>query len=161
MFVHDKEAGWKERGAGMLKINVPTQCVDFDDAGAVIPGSFDASSLEDDSSESPKVVRLLMRQDQTHRVILNTPVLPAIKFQEKASLKSVAILFTAFQGEDAKPTSVTMRVSRDDFPVQLSIQSLTEPLDVRSQRQDVPERDKRDSKRAPGQLGEVPEPLSA
>jgi hypothetical protein len=112
MFIHDKDAGWKERGAGMLKINVPSQCVKLDDAGAAVPGTFKAPSLEEDEENpSPKIVRLLMRQDQTHRVILNTPVLPAIKFQEKASLKSVGILFTALQGEDAKPTSVTMRMS--------------------------------------------------
>jgi DEAD/DEAH box helicase domain-containing protein len=115
MFCHDKEAGWKERGAGMLKINAPTSCVEFDDDGNPIAGSFDASGLDDGDEEGAdggnKVVRLLMRQDQTHRVILNTVLVPAMKFQEKASLKSVAVIFTAFEGEDAKPVSVTMRVS--------------------------------------------------
>ncbi|CAM1511127.1 Fc.00g086400.m01.CDS01 [Cosmosporella sp. VM-42] len=117
MFYHDKEAGWKERGAGMLKINVPQVCVEFDEGGAVIPGSFDASGLEledaggSDSSKGHKVARLIMRQDQTHRVILNTAILPAMKFQEKASLKSVGILFTAFEGEPAKPVSITMRMT--------------------------------------------------
>lgn len=118
MFYHDKEAGWKERGAGMLKINVPQVCVEYDDSGAVIPGSFDASGLELDDEEAGenakghRVVRLLMRQDQTHRVILNTAIMPAMKFQEKASLKNVGILFTAFEGEEAKPVSITMRVSK-------------------------------------------------
>ncbi|KAF7560783.1 hypothetical protein G7046_g3369 [Stylonectria norvegica] len=115
MFYHDKEAGWKERGAGMLKINVPQVCVDFDDAGAVIPGSFDASSLEDDegdeTSKGHKGARLIMRQDQTHRVILNTAIVPAMEFQEKATLKTVGILFTAFEGEPAKPVSITMRMT--------------------------------------------------
>ncbi|KAK7415622.1 hypothetical protein QQX98_005766 [Neonectria punicea] len=115
MFYHDKEAGWKERGAGMLKINVPQACVEFDDAGAVIPGSFDASSLETDEnadgSQGHRVARLLLRQDQTHRVILNTAILPAMKFQEKASLKSVGILFTAFEGQPAMPVSITMRMT--------------------------------------------------
>ncbi|KAK2589662.1 ATP-dependent 3'-5' DNA helicase [Conoideocrella luteorostrata] len=116
MFCLDKEAGWKERGAGMLKINVPHACVDFDDAGAVIPGSFDASCLEVDEestdldTKSPKMARLILRQDQTHRVILNTAILPAMEFQEKASLKSVGILFTALEGVEAKPISITMRV---------------------------------------------------
>lgn len=116
MFYHDKEAGWKERGAGMLKINVPQACVEYDDSGAVIPGSFDASALEVDEeaaggSQGHKVARLIMRQDQTHRVILNTALVAAMKFQEKASLKSVGILFTAFEGEQSKPVSITMRVS--------------------------------------------------
>lgn len=116
MFYHDKEAGWKERGAGMLKINVPQVCIEFDENGSPILGSFDASGLDvddggDDKVQGHKVVRLLMRQDQTHRVILNTAILPAMNFQEKASLKSVGILFTAFEGEQAMPVSITMRVS--------------------------------------------------
>ncbi|KAG5785242.1 hypothetical protein H9Q73_001106 [Fusarium xylarioides] len=116
MFYHDKEAGWKERGAGMLKINVPQACVEYDETGAVIPGSFDASALEVDEeaageSQGHKVARLIMRQDQTHRVILNTALVAAMKFQEKASLKSVGILFTAFEGERSRPVSITMRMS--------------------------------------------------
>lgn len=117
VFHHDKEVGWKERGAGMLKINVPEACLDFDALGVPIPGSFDASALEadDDDVESgnsgSKVARLILRQDQTHRVILNTAIVPAMKFQEKASLKSVGILFTAFEGEDGKPTNITVKVS--------------------------------------------------
>lgn len=98
----------------MLKVNAPASCVDFDDDGTPIAGSFDASGLDEDDEEggdgSNKVVRLLMRQDQTHRVILNTVVVPAMKFQEKATLKSVSVLFTAFEGEESKPVSVTMRV---------------------------------------------------
>lgn len=114
MFSLDKQSGWKERGAGMLKINVPHACVEFDDAGAVVPGSFDASGLDtdessaDDDVRNPKVARLILRQDQTHRVILNTAILPAMEFQEKSSLKSVGILFTALEG--AKPVSITIRV---------------------------------------------------
>lgn len=116
MFCLDKQAGWKERGAGMLKINVPHASVEFDDNGTVVPGSFDASGLDmdDDSGENgangSKVARLILRQDQTHRVILNTAILPAMEFQEKASLKSVGILFTAFEGAETKPVSITMRV---------------------------------------------------
>ncbi|OAA44393.1 Pleckstrin-domain containing protein [Metarhizium rileyi] len=116
MFCLDKQEGWKERGAGMLKINVPHASVEFDDDGAVIPGSFDMSGLETDDSgdgalTGPKVARLILRQDQTHRVILNTAILPAMEFQEKASLKSVGILFTAFEGAETKPVSITMRMS--------------------------------------------------
>lgn len=116
MFSLDKEAGWKERGAGMLKINVPRGCVELDETGVPVPGSFDASGLEaddeaGDDSQGHRMARLIMRQDQTHRVILNTAIVPAMKFQEKTSLKSVGILFTAFEGEEAKPVSVTMRMS--------------------------------------------------
>ncbi|KAJ3494676.1 hypothetical protein NLG97_g3924 [Lecanicillium saksenae] len=112
MFVHENEA-WKERGAGMLKINAPKSCVEFDDNNVVIPGSFDASGLDDEDGDeaSPKVVRLLMRQDQTHRVILNTAIISAMKFQEKTSLKSTSVLFTAFVGDSATPLLVTMRMT--------------------------------------------------
>ncbi|KJZ78100.1 hypothetical protein HIM_02737 [Hirsutella minnesotensis 3608] len=129
MFSLDKEAGWKERGAGMLKVNVPRSCVDFDDAGAPVSGSFDASGLEADeeSGKDPKghkVARLILRQDQTHRVILNTVIMPAMLFQEKTSLKSVGILFTAFEGEDAKPVSVTMKARLPDIPIHSSLGTL-------------------------------------
>jgi len=99
---------WKERGAGNLKINVPLQCVDIDeDTGAAVPGSFDASSLEDGEA---KLVRLVMRQDSTHRVILNTAVFPAMKFGEKQGLKSVAISFTALEGNN-EPVSIQLKLN--------------------------------------------------
>lgn len=113
----------------MLKINVPTACVDFEESGAVVPGSFDASALDTDAdSQNHKVCRLILRQDQTHRVILNTAILPAMKFDEKASLKSVGILFTAFEGEPAKPVSITMRVGFL-MPCSVCLFWLTCPLD--------------------------------
>jgi Ran-binding protein 3 len=131
-FIERAEQGdvrWVERGAGMLKINVPESCVQYDDAtGTPIPGSFDASGLDDEEEDDDddvgaaagskadgeargrKVARLILRQDHTHRVLLNTAILPAMDFQEKASLKAVGVLFTAFEGADAKPVSVQMRV---------------------------------------------------
>lgn len=103
----DKETkSWKERGAGNLKINVPHACVDFDDNDAVLPGSFDASALEDADS---KMVRLIMRQDSTHRVILNTSVYPAMHFEEKQTTKAVCVLFTAI-GEGAEPVPMQIKV---------------------------------------------------
>ncbi|KXJ95608.1 hypothetical protein Micbo1qcDRAFT_27578 [Microdochium bolleyi] len=99
---------WKERGAGNLRINVPLQCVDIDeDTGAAVPGSFDASSLEDGDS---KVVRLVMRQDSTHRVILNTAVFPAMQFSEKEGLKAVVISFTAIEGIN-EPVSIQLKMN--------------------------------------------------
>ncbi|KAI0132454.1 hypothetical protein BJ170DRAFT_248734 [Xylariales sp. AK1849] len=89
---------WKERGAGNLRVNVPKSCVDLDEGGLPLPGSFDASALEDSET---KVVRLIMRQDSTHRVVLNTTVIPAMKFQEKSTNKAVCVLFTAIEDEGA------------------------------------------------------------
>ncbi|KAG5986460.1 hypothetical protein E4U52_000218 [Claviceps spartinae] len=124
MFSFDKQTGWKERGAGMLKINVPRTCVEFDDSGGVIPDSFDASGLELDESPDQvgksKVARLILRQDQTHRVILNTAILPAMDFQETASLKSVGILFTALEGSGATPVGITIRMSATSSKVFLN-----------------------------------------
>ncbi|PHH58498.1 hypothetical protein CDD81_5598 [Ophiocordyceps australis] len=120
MFSLDKDTGWKERGAGMLKINVPRSCVEIDEAGAPIPGSLHAlgadtdgkhKNTDDGASKGRRMARLIMRQDQTHRVILNTAIVPAMQFQEKTSLKSTGILFTAFEGSEAKPVSVTIKMS--------------------------------------------------
>ncbi|KAK9420242.1 hypothetical protein SUNI508_06511 [Seiridium unicorne] len=101
---------WKERGAGNLKLNVPEQCVDTDENGAVIPGSFDASSLEEGDV---KTVRLIMRQDSTHKVILNTTVIPAMTFQEKPMNKTVCVLFTAIEGA-GQAVSIQLKVPDED-----------------------------------------------
>lgn len=103
-------SSWKERGAGNLKINVPLACVDIDeDTGAAIPGSFDASALD---GADAKVVRLVMRQDSTHRVILNTVIIPAMHFQEKSTAKATHVLFTAIEDEGAVSVQVKVYVLR-------------------------------------------------
>ncbi|KAL2153089.1 hypothetical protein VTH82DRAFT_4244 [Thermothelomyces myriococcoides] len=56
-----------------------------------------------------KHVRLIMRQDHTLRVILNTVVLPAMKFQVTNRLKASTVLFTAF--EDGQARQVQMKMS--------------------------------------------------
>ncbi|EDN98444.1 hypothetical protein SS1G_13303 [Sclerotinia sclerotiorum 1980 UF-70] len=105
-----KEAGWKERGVGTLKINAPKSCVDFDENGHVIPGSFDSSMLEGHS------VRLVMRQENTHRVILNTVVLKAMEFKPKPSTTSAQVLFTAFEGETAaKPINMILKMNENNY----------------------------------------------
>ncbi|KAI0914827.1 hypothetical protein F4823DRAFT_194111 [Ustulina deusta] len=103
-------ASWKERGAGNLKINVPVASVRISKTGAPVAGTFDASSLEDAES---KVVRLVMRQDSTHRVILNTAIIPTMKFQEKSNLKATYILFTAIEDEGA--VSIQIKVHEPLF----------------------------------------------
>ncbi|KAH6673780.1 hypothetical protein B0J14DRAFT_591584 [Halenospora varia] len=106
-----KEAGWKERGVGTLKINVPTPCASFGDNGVPIPGSFDASGLEDldEDSNAPRVPRLIMRQENTHRVILNTIIVRAMEFSDKPSTSTAQILFTGFEGE--KPINMLLKLS--------------------------------------------------
>lgn len=102
----------------MLKINVPRACVEFDDdTGVPIPGSFDASGLEIEDEEAGeddkghKLVRLILRQDHTHRVILNTAVNASTKFSERQTLKSAVIQFMAFEGGVTTPVNFTLRVS--------------------------------------------------
>ncbi|KAK4238081.1 hypothetical protein C8A03DRAFT_44133 [Achaetomium macrosporum] len=101
MYVMEKGVGWKERGAGMLKVNVPKSTVELDDQGVPDPASFDPSVLEEEE-EGRKHVRLIMRQDHTLRVILNTIILPAMKFQVTNRLKASTVLFTAFEGGEAR-----------------------------------------------------------
>ncbi|TGJ85270.1 hypothetical protein E0Z10_g3489 [Xylaria hypoxylon] len=118
---------WKERGAGNLRINVPISCVSTDTTGTAPAGTFDASALEDAES---KVVRLVMRQDSTHRVILNTAIIPTMKFQEKSSLKATYVLFTAIEDEGAVSIQIKMNAaSAKSFlneveSVQLKLQSV-------------------------------------
>jgi hypothetical protein len=116
--LEDKETGWKERGSGMLKINVPESCVSFDElSGMPIAGSFDASGLEADSDDEEdsggarggKIVRLIMRQDHTLRVILNTAIVGATNFQTREGLKATNIIFTAFEGDEGRPVQMKVR----------------------------------------------------
>ncbi|TVY29547.1 Nucleoporin, partial [Lachnellula hyalina] len=112
--IDSKEAGWKERGVGTLKINVPKPCVDFDENGVAIPGSFDASGLEDEEEDSaaPRVARLIMRQENTHRVVLNTVIVRAMEFKDKPSSSSAQFLFTAFEGDkEPKPINMLLKMS--------------------------------------------------
>ena len=110
MFQIEKGEGWKERGAGMLKVNVPKSTVELDDDGVPEVGTFDASALdEDDGSTDRKNVRLIMRQDHTLRVILNTAIVPATKFVVNQKLKATYVFFTSFDGSEAK--QVQMKVS--------------------------------------------------
>ncbi|KAL2267488.1 hypothetical protein VTJ83DRAFT_4765 [Remersonia thermophila] len=110
MYVMEKGIGWKERGAGMLKVNVPRSTVELDpeQGGAPDPTSFDASVLADEKDERRKHVRLIMRQDHTLRVILNTVLLPAMKFQVMNRLKASTVLFTAFEEGSAKQVQVKL-----------------------------------------------------
>lgn len=106
-----QEIAWRERGAGMLKINVPVETVRLDrDSGAADPKSFDPASLADSTPEKPKMVRLLMRQDSTLRVILNTAMAANMGFQVRESLKTKSVLFTAVEGDEAKLVQVQMKV---------------------------------------------------
>ncbi|KAK1755794.1 hypothetical protein QBC47DRAFT_344326 [Echria macrotheca] len=110
MYVMEKSVGWKERGAGMLKVNVPKSTIEFDEYGNPDPTTFDASVLDEETNEdgSARSVRLIMRQDHTLRVILNTAVLPGMKFQLNQKLKAAFVLFTTFDGE-AKQVQMKVR----------------------------------------------------
>jgi Ran-binding protein 3 len=105
-YLNKDSGGWKERGAGMLKINVPGGSIEFDNEGATVPGSFDASVVEGDRRP-----RLILRQDQTHRVLLNTAIQPEAEFIEKTTLRATHVIFTALEGDDAKPVSITAKMS--------------------------------------------------
>jgi hypothetical protein len=141
--IESKEAGWKERGVGTLKINVPRSCANFDDHGVAIPGSFDASGLEDEEEadkNAPKVARLIMRQENTHRVVLNTIILKAMKFEDKPSTNTAQILFTAFEGTtEAKPINMLLKVSclsltpcNSNTKILLDVRSKCQTLQIRN-----------------------------
>lgn len=114
-WIESKETGWKERGVGTLKLNVPKSYVEYDNVGAPILGTFDPSGRDEDDEgddkgkPEPTAARLVMRQENTHRVILNTPIIKALKFEEKPSNTAMTVMFTAF--EEGKPVNMLLRVS--------------------------------------------------
>lgn len=115
------ELAWRERGAGMLKINVPVDSVTIDpESGSADPKSFDPTVLKESTPDNLKLVRLLMRQDSTLRVILNTAMTKSMKFEFNDGLKAKSVLFTALEGEDAKPVQVQMKV-RSQYSVTWAI----------------------------------------
>ncbi|RDL33621.1 Uncharacterized protein BP5553_07989 [Venustampulla echinocandica] len=112
--LESKEVGWKERGVGTLKVNVPKACASFDNNGRPIPGSFDISGLEEEPEDptAPRVPRLIMRQENTHRVILNTAIFKAMRFEDKPSTNAAQMIFTAFEGTtEPKHTSMLVKMS--------------------------------------------------
>jgi len=114
--MESKEIGWKERGVGTLKINVPVSSASFDDNGVAVPGSFDPSGLEDEDEENkvvgPRIPRLIMRQENTHRVILNTVILRGTAFTDKPGTSTAQIMFTAIEGDkEPKPVSMILKMS--------------------------------------------------
>ena len=110
MFQMEKGTGWKERGAGMLKVNVPKSTIEISDHGYPDMSSFDASVLDDDDENGGRSgVRLILRQDHTLRVILNTAIVPAMKFQLNQKLKAAYVIFTAFEGDEAKQVQMKVR----------------------------------------------------
>jgi hypothetical protein len=100
---------WKEAGVGALKLNVPKYCVDYDSHGEPILGTFDPSGRDEDAEEDEPVsvfARLIMRQDNTHRVVLNTPIIKGLQFDEKpgaVASNRVSIIFTGFAEGIHKP----------------------------------------------------------
>lgn len=109
------EAGWKERGVGMLKINVPESSVIYDEEGHAVPGSY-ANAPHDDveagSTTVTSVPRLILRQENTHRVILNTALAKHMVFKDKPANNSAQIYFTAIEGDqDPKPVNMLLKVS--------------------------------------------------
>ena len=117
--LESKEVGWKERGVGTLKINVPKSCASFDENGLAISGSFDVSGLEDgeeDEPSGPRVPRLIMRQENTHRVVLNTIIVRAMEFKDKPSNSTAQIIFTAFEGEkEPKPVNMLLKAGLSKY----------------------------------------------
>ena len=68
---------WRERGLGVLRLNVRYDERAADDAEKVEDGGEDGGASADRGQVK---ARLLMRADGSHRVVLNTPVLKAIQF---------------------------------------------------------------------------------
>ena len=105
LFALVKDAGWKERGVGAIKLNVAKAGFETDEITGEKVAVGDAKQ---------RSARLIMRQESTHRVILNSPLLKAIKFSDdKAANGTYKISFTAV--EDNKPVNLLLKVFLPDF----------------------------------------------
>ncbi|KHJ33548.1 putative dead deah box dna helicase protein [Erysiphe necator] len=113
--IESKKSGWKERGVGTLKINLPKNSVQYDEKGNPISGSYKSSirkGKHNNETNSAQAARLIMRQESTHRVILNTFILREMEFEEKSAVSSAQFLFTAFEGEkEVKPVRLLLKMS--------------------------------------------------
>lgn len=84
--------------------------------GVAIPASFSTVDLGN------RVVRLIMRQENTHRVILNTFIVKAMEFVPKPGSSPPQVMFTAFESEgdgEPKPINMLLKVSFLDFVQEL------------------------------------------
>ena len=133
LFYFDSAAkAWKERGFGLLKLNVTKSNDDDDDEPdqsdeeGEPPTPETIASKAKQPSEPNKLARLLMRSEAVYRVILNVPVFKTLKAgdQNGDTPSDRSVKFTAL--EDKKPVMMQLRV-RGPTPETLLNMSLGSP----------------------------------
>ena len=92
--------GWKDRGTGVIKVNVRTI------SDEVAEGDVEAQQ----SSSGKRKARLLMRADATHRVILNTPIFKGMRFGDADSSEPTGKVMHLQSLEDGKPLPLQIKV---------------------------------------------------
>lgn len=112
LFVLDER--WKERGVGNLKINIPRSSDDAEGGLLSFPkGKKHQSDKKSGDVKEPGnnsfLARLVMRQEHTHRVILNSVILKDQHFQEKPTNNAIGITFMAF--ENGKPVNMQFKMN--------------------------------------------------
>lgn len=101
---------------GNLKINIPRSSDDAEGGLLSFPkgkkGKKDESDEKSGDVKEPGnnsfLARLVMRQEHTHRVILNSVILKDQHFQEKPTNTAIGITFMAF--ENGKPVNMQFKV---------------------------------------------------
>ncbi|GAB7346034.1 hypothetical protein MBLNU457_4803t1 [Dothideomycetes sp. NU457] len=113
---------WKERGLGVLRLNVK-----FPES------SDDTEDVESGASSSKPKARLVMRSDGSHRVILNTPVRKELSFGDVTGNEPkgqyVYFMGTVNVGEGGKLELLQLKM-RHEFAVKLweAVKSLQETM---------------------------------
>lgn len=96
---------------GSLKINVHRSSIKTYPNGEVVPKSFDPNRS---GVGEAAPARLVMRQENTHRLILNTIIYKSLAFQKKPSNTSVQLMFMAMEAQEgsreAKPIQMLLKV---------------------------------------------------
>lgn len=103
---------WRERGIGMLKLNISSSAPDEDShPDEEVDQEEKADETSQDEGAPPKrLARLLMRSEGVYRVVLNVPIFKGMKAgDQNGNVPSDrCIKFTAF--EDGKHVMMQLRV---------------------------------------------------
>ena len=107
------EHGWKERGVGLLKVNVPMPILDESEETS----ESEAGTREDERASkhtTKRTARLLMRASGVYRVILNVPIYKGMKLLSPegdvptSTKSSKSLMLTIL--EDGKPVMLQIKV---------------------------------------------------
>ncbi|KAI5299179.1 hypothetical protein KEM56_003456, partial [Ascosphaera pollenicola] len=118
-----KKGEWKERGAGVLKVNVSPPEIDDEEEEEEEEEGKEDGKKDNDGKDSKKRARararIVMRADGVMRVILNTPLFKGMKFGDAAGNMPTTKAVNLTAVEEGHPVLFTLRVHNPDIAKEL------------------------------------------